>query len=160
MQKVKYFYSAALLALLVCAGINCAEEKGRGELESLELIQSYTKSQLSMAFQTAAVPVSPEYGVDIYKIVYKTVDPDDDSIKPGGFQFRSEMPASTRFEVSAGKRRFENGLPAVKRLRSRSCQRACDENDLVLLTQRISPGLEIAIEQSNPESASTDEIMN
>lgn len=52
-----------------------APEVPRGRLISAEKTAGYTTSQLAFLFAFGGVPLTPQYNVDVYKLVYETVDP-------------------------------------------------------------------------------------
>ena len=47
----------------------------RGKLLSSNLLQSYTASQLTLYFSSQGLPLTAQYGVKWYKVVYETIDP-------------------------------------------------------------------------------------
>jgi pimeloyl-ACP methyl ester carboxylesterase len=47
----------------------------RGKLLSATLVQSYTTSTLNMLFGAYGVPITAQFGVKFYKVVYETIDP-------------------------------------------------------------------------------------
>jgi hypothetical protein len=52
-----------------------APQVPRGRLISAEKTAGYTTGQLAFLFAFGGVPLTPKYNVDVYKLVYETVDP-------------------------------------------------------------------------------------
>lgn len=51
-------------------------EAQRGKIISTNLAGTMSTFQISVLFGFAGVPITPQYGVQLYKIVYETIDPD------------------------------------------------------------------------------------
>jgi pimeloyl-ACP methyl ester carboxylesterase len=59
----------------------------RGKLLSSNLLATYTTTQLNTIFASYGIPLTAQYGVKVYKLVYETIDPLGGRTQASGGQF-------------------------------------------------------------------------
>lgn len=66
----------------------------RGKVVSGQLVSAYTPATLQLLFALAGVPVTPQYGVRLYRIVYETISPlGEKTLASGAFCVPDGAPA-------------------------------------------------------------------
>lgn len=84
--------AAAMFFLAACDSGSPAEEpppdEGRGSIVSTTLIETATKQELSGLFASFGVPVAPAFDVEIYRVVYRTIDPKGNETTASGAVMR------------------------------------------------------------------------
>lgn len=82
----------AVFFMAACDGGSPGEEpppdEGRGSIVSTTLIETATKQQLSGIFTSFGVPVAPAFDVEIYRVVYRTIDPQGNETTASGAVMR------------------------------------------------------------------------